>query len=304
MSSLRTYLQLMRFPAVFTALGDILLGFMLNHAALNEAPWDLGLLLVASACLYLAGMVLNDVFDRDVDARERPNRPIPSGRVSVQSAATLGGLLLLAGIGAASKVGQQSLIVAGLLTGCILLYDGWAKKTVLGPLVMGSCRFLNVILGASAHPRAGIVWGVAWQTFPQLWIATGLGIYIVGVTWFARQEATESDRRQLLGAWAILNAGLLVLLAWAFRATAGEPGQLVAMLCFVAIVVMINRRPLAAIRDPRPQMVQAAIRVMLLSLLILDAMLVFIHTESSLPALIIASLLIPATFLGRWIFVT
>ncbi|MCA9069833.1 MAG: UbiA family prenyltransferase, partial [Planctomycetaceae bacterium] len=144
MSSLRTYLQLMRFPAVFTAMGDILLGFMLNHEMLNDAPWDLGLLLVASSCLYLAGMVLNDVFDRQVDAQERPQRPIPSGRVPVQTAATLGGLLLLAGIGAASKVGIHSLTVAGLLTACILLYDAWAKKTVLGPVVMGSCRFLNV----------------------------------------------------------------------------------------------------------------------------------------------------------------
>lgn len=303
MSSLRTYLQLMRFPAVFTAMGDILLGFMLNHEFLNEAPWDLGLLLVASSCLYLAGMVLNDVFDREVDARERPKRPIPSGRVSVQTAATLGGLLLLAGIGAASTVGVQSLIVAGLLTACILLYDAWAKKTFLGPLVMGGCRFLNVILGASAHVRPGIVWGLAGEA-PQLWIAAGLGIYIVGVTWFARQEATQSDRRQLVGAWAIINAGLLLLLSWAIRATAGEPGQTVTMLCFLAIIVMINRRPVAAIRDPRPERVQGAIRVMLLSLLILNAMLVFIHTTNSLPAIIIASLLIPATFLGRWIFVT
>ncbi len=79
MSSLRTYLQLMRFPAVFTAMADILLGFLLNHDSFQHDLMGLGLLLVSSSCLYLAGMVLNDVFDREVDARERPNRPIPFG---------------------------------------------------------------------------------------------------------------------------------------------------------------------------------------------------------------------------------
>ena len=303
MSSLRAYLQLMRFPAVFTAMGDILLGFLLNRESYSEAPLDLALLLVASSCLYLAGMVLNDVFDRELDSRERPNRPIPSGRISARSAATLGGLLLLAGIGAASVVGVQSLIVASLLTGVILLYDGWAKQTFLGPMLMGGCRFLNVILGASSHSRAFIVWGGAGQ-FPQLWIAGGLGIYIAGVTWFARQEAGQSDRRQLVGALAIVNSGLFLLLAWAVRTTADRPNQTALIACFVGIMLLINRLPILAVRDPRPQRVQAAVRVMLLSLLMLDAILVLIQTENSLPALIIASLLIPATFLGRWIYVT
>ena len=36
-------------------------------------------------------MVLNDVFDAEVDAREQPDRPIPSGRVSRRAAALLAG---------------------------------------------------------------------------------------------------------------------------------------------------------------------------------------------------------------------
>ena len=113
--SVRAYLQLMRFPAVFTAMADVFLGFTLNRVRFTEAPWDLGLLVLASSCLYLAGMVLNDVFDRQIDAQERPRRPIPSGRVSVQSAMTVGAMLMLAGIGAASTVGVNSLLVALLL---------------------------------------------------------------------------------------------------------------------------------------------------------------------------------------------
>ncbi len=69
-------------------------------------------------------------------------------------------------------------------------------------------------------------------------------------------------------------------------------------------MLLINRLPLAAIRDPQPQRVQAAIRVMLLSLIMLDATLVFIQTEDPVAAMAIAVLLIPATFLGRFIFIT
>ncbi len=303
MSSLRAYLQLMRFPAVFTAMADVILGFMLNHERIDEDLRSLAFLLVASSCLYLSGMILNDVFDRDVDARERPQRPIPSGWVSVKSAVLLGGVLMLAGIAAASLVTIQSLIVAGLLAGSILLYDGFAKKTVLGPVVMGGCRFLNVILGASALERASQVWGGSFL-FPQWWIATGLAVYIAGVTWFARQEAGQSDRRQLWGAWAVFNAGLALLFAWAIQAPGGRTDRMMSLLCLGAIIFLINRLPLLAIRDPRPERVQAAIRVMLLSLIMLDATLVFIQTEDPLPAMVIAALLIPATFLGRFIFVT
>ena len=85
----------MRFPAVFTAMGDLILGFLLNHERINEDIHSLTFLLIASSCLYLSGMVLNDVFDREVDARERPKRPIPSGRISVKSAAILGGVWLV-----------------------------------------------------------------------------------------------------------------------------------------------------------------------------------------------------------------
>ena len=57
-------------------------------------------LVASSSCLYLAGMALNDYADRDVDAVERPGRPIPSGRVSPEFALGLAGALT-AGAGAA-----------------------------------------------------------------------------------------------------------------------------------------------------------------------------------------------------------
>src|SRR2546423_324402 len=97
--AVRAYLQLIRAPAVFTALADVLLGFFFAYrpSLFSEAmlpwtpPWDLlAMLLGASLCLYMAGMVLNDFFDAQVDARQRPRRPIPSGRVRRGTAGWLG----------------------------------------------------------------------------------------------------------------------------------------------------------------------------------------------------------------------
>src|SRR5207249_7913430 len=120
-------LALLRPPNVFTAVADSFAGLVLVRAG-AVADDDPGLwLLPASACLYLGGMALNDYFDREVDARERPGRPIPSGSVPPALAAALGGGLLVAGVGAAALAGSFAL--AGLLAIAILSYDGLLKGT-------------------------------------------------------------------------------------------------------------------------------------------------------------------------------
>ncbi len=86
---MRSYLELVRIPAVFTAPADVLAGVALaavwGHAV---KPLELILVVLASALIYCAGMAANDIFDRRVDEIERPSRPIPSGRVSLGAAWT------------------------------------------------------------------------------------------------------------------------------------------------------------------------------------------------------------------------
>ncbi len=95
-TTVRAYLQLVRAPNVFTAMADILLGYLFTHEQLQRWPLFASLL-AASTLLYLSGMVLNDYFDREVDARERPERPIPSGHVAPATALRLGLTMLLGG---------------------------------------------------------------------------------------------------------------------------------------------------------------------------------------------------------------
>ena len=162
------WLQLVRLPAVFTALSNILCGFLITHrtpqirVAELTSQKELWLLLLSTSGLYLGGMVLNDVFDAKLDAVERPERPIPSGRISLRAAAVFGSLLMLAGVLAAALAGTPSVVVAALIVPCVLVYNGFLKSTIVAPLGMGTCRFLNLMLGASAVAD----WSTLWQAFP------------------------------------------------------------------------------------------------------------------------------------------
>ena len=231
--ALQNYLELLRLPNVFTAVADVAMGFffvigIVDQAAwafsddgqqslLPIAMWTIGLLAAASALLYSAGMVLNDVFDIELDREEQPYRPLPSGRILLSSARWLGWQLLTLGImlasGAAVMLGRfppahtenfvlawRPAIVAAALAVLIVLYNAGLKRTPLGPVAMGGCRTLNVLMGMS-------VLRGPWQV--EHWaVAAGIGVYIAGVTWFARNDARRSDRRQLISATLVMLAGV------------------------------------------------------------------------------------------------
>lgn len=288
------FLQLVRIPTVFTAAGDIFLGFLLTHRSLAPVPTFV-MLLVVSVCHYWTGMILNDYFDRDVDAQERPGRPIPSGRISASQAFRLAIALNAIGLAVAACVGMKTLIVAVALTAALWLYDGALKKTLLAPLLMGSCRFLNVMLGASDSP------GDFWC--PHIYVPIGLGVYIVGVTWFARQEATASSRWQLMGGSMVVTLGLAVLVTFVMF---GEPQaqRETSLFVLAMIAITIFRRLTRAITDPSPQRVQTAIKMMLLSLLMLDATLIVYVTDNAIYGACVAGMLLPAFLLARRIPMT
>lgn len=306
MSAVRAYAQLVRLPNLPTAMADVTLAALATQA-LPERWAVFVVLMLASSCLYLAGMVLNDVFDVEQDRRERPERPIPSGRVPRRRAAWLGGVLMTFGLALAALAGwllwQQEQattplgppLLAGLLAGAILLYDGWLKRTPLGPVAMGACRFLNVLLGVSVSGS------LAWPLGPHL--AMVVGLYIVGVTWFARTEATTSRRAALGGAAAVMLAALLLTLPLAVqvppeRVAVLFPYLLVALGFFVGVPI---RRALLA---PSPGNVQSAVKRSLMGLILLDA--VCATATAGTLGLAVLLLLAPSLYLNRrrWLYAT
>jgi 4-hydroxybenzoate polyprenyltransferase len=300
---MRAYLQLVRLPNVFTAMADVLLGFLLTHRWLE--PWyQVALLLGASSLLYMAGMALNDYFDREQDAQERPFRPIPSGSVSAKSAQVLGFGMLGAGvvlgwIVTAVSYDPRAGIVATLLAGTIVAYNGLLKRTPAGPLAMGACRTLNVLLGMSVS--------LGTWTAPYWVVAAGVGVYIAGVTIFARSEARESGRRQLTLGVAVMLLGIAAVASTPRWVTGGEwpPFDVRAnwYVFWALFGMLIAYRCLRAVMEPRPELVQAAVRNCIFSLIVMDAA-ASLAVQEFVWGLAILLLLVPTMFLGRWIYST
>jgi UbiA prenyltransferase family len=304
--NLLAWAQLLRIPNVFTAFADILMVACVTGAITQRLDWVV-LVLAASGCFYCGGMVLNDCFDRADDARSRPFRPIPSGRVRARTAASVGGILLLLGLGLVALVGQQRtfetrwavppyLQLGFALGTMILAYNSWLKHTFVGPFAMGACRFLNVLLGAILV----MPWDDAMTT-KLLHLASTTGVYIVGVTWFARQEETTSKH------WHLIVGSLLMLAALALGLTlpAHQPSGSAPIYfpyLLVAFGFFIGTKLLTAIRSPGPKEVQTAVKRCILGLVALDAILA--TTTVGAWGLLILLLLLPARWLGKWVYST
>lgn len=143
----------------------------------------------ASLLLYISGLILNDYMDRYIDARERPERPIPSGRVNAIHARAASLALMVAAILLGVLTGVASFwVTAGVLSGLILLYNGPARRVPLaGFAVMGLCRGCNVVLGGS------VVGGLA--SAPVL---VGAGVetsYVLCVSLLAHGEVGKPPAR-------------------------------------------------------------------------------------------------------------
>jgi 4-hydroxybenzoate polyprenyltransferase len=296
MDRLRPYFQLVRLPNVFTALADIALAALATRALPGHTASFL-LLCLASACLYCGGMVWNDFFDIEQDKHERPYRPIPSGHVARTAAAVLGGLLLAGGVlfAVLSAFGHEPgsrsapVVIAVLLVAAILGYDAWFKRMWLGPVGMGLCRFLNVMLGLT-------VTGAAIERSGWL-LAFVVGLYIVGVTWFARTEARQSSQAALGGAAGVMLAALLLALPVPAVFPADSASPLFPYL-LVALGFLVGIPVGKAIAGPTPRHVQAAVRRSLMGLVILDAVLA--TAVAGTLGLVVLVLLVPILFLRRW----
>jgi len=294
------YLELLRLPNLFTAPADSMMGFWFVQTGDNlRGGLTLAALATSSVLLYASGVVLNDLFDLKTDRQERPERPLPSGRIAPVVAAWLGAELMILGVAAAFLAGflAGSLapgVVGAGLAGCILLYNAGAKRTVIGPLVMGACRGLNVLLGMAA----------AWWTWQEehLLVAGAISLYVAGLTWFARSESARSRRWELLGAAGVMAGGIVLLAAlpWVSDTLAGRAaGRLDLWPLAVAFLgVLILRRFLWAVLEPSAGRVQIAVRSGILSLVILDAAVCAIARGMG-PALGVLALLVPAVWLAR-----
>jgi len=298
-SPIVAYATLVRLPNLFTSPPDVVLGAALASAAVGSVsiPSVAGLAL-ASILLYAGGTTLNDYFDAEEDARERPERPIPSGDVSRGGALALGVVLLSGGVVVALLVaGVIAGATAGALALSVLLYDGVFKGSAAGFLFMGASRGLNVLLGVAAA-------GVALIELPTWVLAVPVlvSLYIAGVTYMAEGETDAGGRGPVLAAMAGAVAATLGVVA---LVAVRQPPPVEMGLAFVFLIgflVWVGRPLRAAYADPAPDVVGPAVGACVLGLSVLDA--AFAAVVGAAWATAALAFVVPAVGLSRAFDVT
>lgn len=175
--TLRTALRLGRVSNLPTVWTNTLAGAVLAGGALDER---FVVMLIAFSLFYTGGMFLNDAFDADLDARTRPERPIPSGEISRGAVFSYGFVLLAIGEALLAWIGALPALAGLALAAAVTFYDWHHKDNRFGPVVMGLCRALVYVTAGLCFTSVlpGELWGGA-----ALMLA-----YLIGLTYIAKQE--------------------------------------------------------------------------------------------------------------------
>ncbi|MFP5211810.1 MAG: UbiA family prenyltransferase, partial [Acidobacteriota bacterium] len=246
-------LQLMRFPNVFTAMADVIAGGLIVLGP-GQFWTDTVCLSISSAAIYAGGCVLNDLCDRDTDAIERPSRPIPSARVSHAEALGLTCLLFTLGLVSALSAGWSPFFVAIVLTGAVVTYDTTTKSMeIAGPLNMGVCRGLNLLLGMS--PALSF-------SAPQMLLPLISTLYVFSLTRLSRFEVSgglEHNGPSVLAGWLSVLAAILGLKLTGVLPTSDG-------MAFLALFALVTGLPLiGALQTPSPELIINAVKAMVLA---------------------------------------
>lgn len=258
-------LQLMRPANIVTSIADILAGiaiagFLVPEIWTQEISINILLLVVSTSGLYAGGIVFNDVFDIEKDKIDRPERVIPSGRVTLHEAKLLGFTLFLIGVLAAFLVSNMSGVLAIAIAVCALLYDKFSKHhKVLGPLNMGLCRGLNLILGMTIYSELS----------PNYWLIGLLPIIFIAAITLTAQKETKGKNKIAIAFAMVLD--VVIVLGFVLMSKYLE---LSLKSTAVFLVIWYGMNAVAkwkAIVHNNPKLIQKAVKMGIISLIPLNA---------------------------------
>lgn len=195
--------------------------------------------------------VVNDLRDRDLDAAEKPHKPLVSGRVSVPGAYMLGAAMLALALVAGAMLGPVSVPLVLAMTAAGVVYDLWLKRT--------AASFVPYIFGLPLLP----IW--AWvcvrEADPRLWLTYPLGVLVGfglhlanalpdaerdargGVRGFVQVAGTRTALVGCFGSFAVALA-VAVALTW------GHAGTLALALFALAAAIGVTAFIMAAMVRP------------------------------------------------------
>ncbi|MBR0846383.1 UbiA family prenyltransferase [Bradyrhizobium diazoefficiens] len=253
-----TWLKLGRVSNLPTVLTNVIAGAIIANP---NAPFaDLVTIGLSMTSFYVGGMYLNDYFDREIDARERPGRPIHAGEIGARTVLIIGVALLVLGVGLLAPFGRLAMGLGLVLAAAILLYDLWHKGNAVAPVIMGLCRALvylatGAAVGGDIHSPL-VAGGIA------------LAAHVVGLTYAAKQE----NLNEVGHLWPL--AILIVPILMAVTGLSDGLAVIVAVLLLcVADIVAVRLLAARAV----PGAVPRAVSMLIAAICLVDAVAVALH---------------------------
>lgn len=283
-------------PNIFTVPSNVISGYLIVTPLSGLDPINLFILILSSTFLYMSGVVFNDYFDIEIDRKERPSRPLPSGSISKQRAKKIAvGLMVLATI-LSFTVSWTSFAVAALLSGIILAYNYKLKHNKFSnPVTMGAARFLNVILGAS------LALSLYFQTNSTQLVIAALAVFalVFVISVFSRKEMSGMQKKpQIIILFSVVYV-VIGLIAMATLLGYFKMESFMILVPFIIIISIIFKQTLSGGSGE----IQRSIKNMVISIIILDS--IFISGVAGLPyGLSTLLFLVPSILLSRKLYVT
>ena len=292
----KDYLILVRLPNLFTLPSNILVGFVIVSSLTLTSYVQVLLLVTISILLYCVGLILNDLFDYNIDKKERPDRPLASGKVSRRAAICLVTVFTVLALGLSLIVSIPTLVTSSLLFVLIFGYDKFLKKTMAGPFPIAAARVIHVMLGASVD--FGHI-----GSFPQLIILTFVltitFVYVCLIGFISRYEIHGFPKNTKLFLIPIIIVAIISSIA--FFSLMGFFKY--ECLIILALFSFIMARTFYKIHKQDSSGIQRIVQNMILSIIVLDS--TFLSGIRGIElGLVVLVLLAPLLILARKMYMT
>ncbi len=198
MGNLKDFIQLTRpftlaAPLVgFMAFGMVAWGSDLTLPFTWQVLWPILVAAISATILNAASNILNQYFDQEIDRINKPDRPLPSGKVVVKDAIIFMFILYALAIGLAWLVPNKQYLAIVMLTVFVTYaYSGPPFRTK---------RFGLLANLTMAIPRGGLLVVAAWSAvrsvyMPEPWILGGVFfLFILGASTTKDFSDIEGDR--------------------------------------------------------------------------------------------------------------
>ena len=298
MGTIRDYLVLIRFPNLFTIPSNIIVGFSQLVLFPEAGIENLLLLTTTSILLYVVGIIINDYRDLEIDRKERPDRPLPAGKISPRSALAFVFVAAISAIFLATLVGIPSVLLAVILLITIIAYDCWLKNNFLGYFAIALARVINVVLGYSA----GITLLISNQNeitrLSVILISTFL--YVTAISYISRKEVESSPKKSNFQISIVLLSLIPAILTFFTLSGVFKWDLFLSLIIFIGMLI---KSLVGKYGSPNPEVAKKIVRNLVLSIIILDSTFLS-GTLGFAYGLSLLVLLIPAVILSRRFYVT